>query len=194
MAVDSRKRGPADFALWKGAKPGEPCWDAPWGSGRPGWHIECSTMIRELMGPVIDIHGGGRCGPLRSFPPGGNRMGGRLKEAAWVQGEAAAVANHARMHCTRRRDLVFPHHENELAQSQAAAAADRAAPTSEGGDGASCCGGDAEHLHNGTDFVRFWVHNGFVNVDRCVRGLTPARGVLFKCFGLLPKARRRPTP
>ena len=60
VAVDARKRGTADFALWKGAKAGEPQWDSPWGPGRPGWHIECSAMIRELMGPVIDIHGGGR--------------------------------------------------------------------------------------------------------------------------------------
>ena len=58
--MDSRKRSPADFALWKAAKPGEPTWHSPWGPGRPGWHIECSAMIRELMGPVIDIHGGGR--------------------------------------------------------------------------------------------------------------------------------------
>lgn len=106
VAVDERKRNPADFALWKGAKPGEPAWPSPWGPGRPGWHIECSSMIRELLGPVIDIHGGGR-------------------------------------------DLVFPHHENELAQSQAAA----------------CCG-DKDHMCNdGTDFVRYWVHNGFVTVD-----------------------------
>ncbi len=59
MALDSRKRNPSDFALWKSAKPGEPTWDSPWGPGRPGWHIECSAMIRQLMGPVIDIHGGG---------------------------------------------------------------------------------------------------------------------------------------
>jgi len=106
VAVDSRKKNPEDFALWKSAKPGEPTWDSPWGPGRPGWHIECSTMIRELMGPVIDIHGGGK-------------------------------------------DLIFPHHENEIAQSQAAA----------------CGCNDEQHLHNGQDFVRYWVHNGFVNVD-----------------------------
>jgi len=96
VTVDARKRGAADFALWKvccdgrrvdlvrelisspcllqSAKPGEPSWDSPWGPGRPGWHIECSAMIEALLGPVIDIHGGGA-------------------------------------------DLVFPHHENELAQS-----------------------------------------------------------------------------
>eukprot|EP00193_Tetraselmis_chui_P016857 CAMPEP_0177793436 /NCGR_PEP_ID=MMETSP0491_2-20121128/25072_1 /TAXON_ID=63592 /ORGANISM="Tetraselmis chuii, Strain PLY429" /LENGTH=574 /DNA_ID=CAMNT_0019315947 /DNA_START=148 /DNA_END=1872 /DNA_ORIENTATION=- len=96
VAVDSRKRSPGDFALWKAAKPG---------AGRPGWHIECSAMIRALLGPAIDIHGGGQ-------------------------------------------DLLFPHHENEIAQSQAAA-----------------CGCEDLQLHNGQDFVRYWVHNGFVNVD-----------------------------
>ena len=59
VALDSRKRNPSDFALWKAAKPGEPTWESPWGQGRPGWHIECSAMIRSLMGPIIDIHGGG---------------------------------------------------------------------------------------------------------------------------------------
>ena len=58
---DKGKRNAADFALWKAAKPGEPVYDSPWGQGRPGWHLECSSMIRHLMGPVIDIHGGGRC-------------------------------------------------------------------------------------------------------------------------------------
>ena len=61
MAVNNSKRHPADFVLWKAAKLNEPTWESPWGPGRPGWHIECSAMIRELMGPVIDIHGGGRC-------------------------------------------------------------------------------------------------------------------------------------
>ena len=60
MDKDARKRHPADFALWKSVKPGEPTWPSPWGEGRPGWHIECSSMIRKLMGPVIDIHGGGQ--------------------------------------------------------------------------------------------------------------------------------------
>lgn len=106
VAMDSRKRNPSDFALWKSAKPGEPTWDSPWGPGRPGWHIECSAMIRRLMGPVIDIHGGGF-------------------------------------------DLIFPHHENEIAQSQACS-----------------CDHDRQQMgNNGTDFVRFWLHNGFVNVD-----------------------------
>ena len=61
VAVTEVKRSAADFALWKAAKPGEPTWESPWGPGRPGWHIECSVMIRKLLGPVIDIHGGGRC-------------------------------------------------------------------------------------------------------------------------------------
>ena len=90
------KRHPMDFALWKSAKPGEPSWDSPWGPGRPGWHIECSTMSAKYLGDVFDIHGGGA-------------------------------------------DLVFPHHENERAQSWAV---------------------------SGKDFVRYWMHNGFVQVDK----------------------------
>ena len=89
------KANPADFALWKGAKPGEPAWDSPWGPGRPGWHIECSAMIRARLGATIDIHGGGG-------------------------------------------DLVFPHHENEIAQSQAA---------------------------NGKPLAHYWLHNGMVTVN-----------------------------
>ncbi|XP_058765616.1 cysteine--tRNA ligase 2, cytoplasmic-like isoform X2 [Vicia villosa] len=77
VAVDSRKRHPADFALWKAAKPGEPSWDSPWGPGRPGWHIECSAMSSCYLSHKFDIHGGGI-------------------------------------------DLIFPHHENEIAQSWAA--------------------------------------------------------------------------
>jgi cysteinyl-tRNA synthetase len=87
------KRDPRDFALWKGAKPGEPSWETDWGPGRPGWHLECSAMATKYLGPEFDIHGGGL-------------------------------------------DLVFPHHENELAQSRAA------------GDG----------------FARYWLHNGLVGV------------------------------
>jgi cysteinyl-tRNA synthetase len=93
--VDERKRHPMDFALWKGAKPGEPFWESPWGNGRPGWHIECSAMSMKLLGETFDIHGGGK-------------------------------------------DLVFPHHENEIAQSEAA---------------------------SGKPFVRYWMHNGFVNIN-----------------------------
>jgi len=89
------KRNPGDFALWKNKKEGEPSWQAPWGEGRPGWHIECSAMIGKFLGPTIDIHGGGQ-------------------------------------------DLIFPHHENEIAQSEAA---------------------------NGVPFVHYWMHNAFVNVD-----------------------------
>ncbi|KAL6901860.1 hypothetical protein ACP4OV_004736 [Aristida adscensionis] len=95
VAVDTRKRNPADFALWKAAKEGEPFWESPWGRGRPGWHIECSAMSAHYLGHVFDIHGGGK-------------------------------------------DLIFPHHENELAQSRAAY------PDSE---------------------VKCWMHNGFVNKD-----------------------------
>jgi cysteinyl-tRNA synthetase len=90
------KRHPADFALWKAAKPGEIAWDSPWGKGRPGWHIECSVMAKALLGDTIDVHGGG-----------------------W--------------------DLIFPHHENELAQSECANAVE--------------------------PFVRYWLHVGFLTVE-----------------------------
>ncbi|MBA3565208.1 MAG: cysteine--tRNA ligase [Gammaproteobacteria bacterium] len=95
VEVDAAKRDPLDFVLWKTAKPGEPSWDAPWGRGRPGWHIECSAMATSLLGEHFDIHGGGM-------------------------------------------DLQFPHHENEIAQAQAA---------------------------TGAKFVNLWMHNGFVRVD-----------------------------
>jgi cysteinyl-tRNA synthetase len=95
IEIDEKKRHPMDFALWKGAKPGEPSWDSPWGKGRPGWHMECSVMSNFYLGPTFDIHGGGK-------------------------------------------DLLFPHHENERAQSVAA---------------------------NGAEFARYWVHNGFVTVE-----------------------------
>lgn len=95
VAVDSRKKNPADFALWKSAKEGEPFWDSPWGPGRPGWHIECSAMSAAYLGHTFDIHGGGM-------------------------------------------DLVFPHHENEIAQSCAACR-------------------DSN--------ISYWVHNGFVTID-----------------------------
>ncbi len=94
--VDRRKKSPMDFALWKGAKPGEPSWPSPWGEGRPGWHIECSAMSVKYLGQPFDIHGGGE-------------------------------------------DLIFPHHENECAQSAGAA---------------------------GADFVRYWIHHAFVRIDR----------------------------
>ncbi len=89
------KADPLDFALWKGAKPGEPAWDSPWGPGRPGWHIECSAMSLKYLGAGFDIHGGGR-------------------------------------------DLIFPHHENEVAQAEAA-------------------------TH---PFARFWMHNGMLNLKQ----------------------------
>lgn len=89
------KRHPADFALWKGSKPGEPAWDSVWGKGRPGWHIECSAMAKKILGDTIDIHGGGL-------------------------------------------DLMFPHHENELAQSE------------------SC---------TGKPFARYWMHNGLMQAS-----------------------------
>ena len=93
--VTEIKEDHMDFCLWKGAKPGEPYWDSPWGKGRPGWHIECSAMACRYLGKTIDIH----CGGL---------------------------------------DLIFPHHENEIAQSEAA---------------------------NGCEFAHYWMHNGFINVD-----------------------------
>ena len=89
------KEDPMDFCLWKGAKPGEPFWESPWGNGRPGWHIECSAMAGRYLGDTIDIH----CGGV---------------------------------------DLIFPHHENEIAQSECA---------------------------NGCHFAHYWMHNGFINVD-----------------------------
>jgi cysteinyl-tRNA synthetase len=88
------KKSSADFALWKGAKPGEPAWDSPWGKGRPGWHIECSAMSRKYLGDTMDIHGGGM-------------------------------------------DLMFPHHENELAQSESA---------------------------NAKPLAKFWMHNGLTRI------------------------------
>lgn len=89
------KEDPADFAVWKAAKPGEPYWESPYGHGRPGWHIECSAMARKHLGNTIDLHCGGE-------------------------------------------DLIFPHHENEIAQSECA---------------------------NGCTFAHYWMHNGFLNID-----------------------------
>ena len=95
IEVDEAKEDPLDFVLWKTAKPGEPCWDSPWGAGRPGWHIECSVMSTCCLGETFDIHGGGP-------------------------------------------DLVFPHHENEIAQSEAA---------------------------TGKQYANAWMHAGAVRVD-----------------------------
>lgn len=94
VEVDERKRHPMDFALWKAAKEGEPFWESPWGKGRPGWHIECSTMSLKFLGEKFDFHGGGS-------------------------------------------DLIFPHHENEIAQSQA-------------------------YLGDENSFAQYWLHNGFI--------------------------------
>ncbi|MDH5297827.1 MAG: cysteine--tRNA ligase [Desulfobulbaceae bacterium] len=94
ISVNEIKTNPMDFALWKGSKPGEPTWESPWGPGRPGWHIECSAMSRELLGNSFDIHGGGK-------------------------------------------DLIFPHHENEIAQSEGA---------------------------TGDPFAKYWIHHGFVTI------------------------------
>jgi len=96
VSINESKKDPLDFALWKGAKEGEPSWDSPWGPGRPGWHIECSTMSNKLLGETFDIHGGGR-------------------------------------------DLIFPHHENEIAQAEG---------------------------YTGKPFVKYWMHNGFVNINQ----------------------------
>ena len=95
LDVETDKENPADFALWKSQKPGEPAWESPWGMGRPGWHIECSAMSMKYLGETFDIHCGGK-------------------------------------------DLLFPHHENEIAQSEGA---------------------------TGHPYVRYWMHNGFINVD-----------------------------
>lgn len=94
-STEPKKKDPFDFALWKSAKPEEPSWESPWGPGRPGWHIECSAMVRDMLGETIDIHTGGS-------------------------------------------DLVFPHHENEIAQSEAV---------------------------TGKSLARYWLHNGMVKVD-----------------------------
>jgi cysteinyl-tRNA synthetase len=115
-ADDSAKRDPRDFALWKGAKPGEPFWNTPWGPGRPGWHLECSAMSTKYLGPTFDIHGGGV-------------------------------------------DLIFPHHENEIAQSQAA------------GDG----------------FARYWLHNGMLTVNG--EKMSKSVGNVVLLTDLLEKAR-----
>ena len=104
---DDLKEDPADFAIWKAAKPGEPAWPSPYGPGRPGWHIECSAMARKHLGNTIDLHCGGQ-------------------------------------------DLIFPHHENEIAQSECA---------------------------NGCTFSRYWMHNGFLNIDN--RKMSKSAGNFF---------------
>ncbi|BAM46234.1 cysteine--tRNA ligase [Amphibacillus xylanus] len=95
IQVGQSKEDELDFALWKAAKPGEISWSAPWGEGRPGWHIECSAMVKKHLGDTIDIHAGGQ-------------------------------------------DLTFPHHENEIAQSEA---------------------------RNGKNFANYWLHNGYITIE-----------------------------
>ncbi|MDE4543353.1 cysteine--tRNA ligase [Thermoanaerobacterium sp. R66] len=95
IEVNEDKKNPTDFVLWKAAKEGEPYWDSPWGKGRPGWHIECSTMSTKFLGKTLDIHAGGP-------------------------------------------DLIFPHHENEIAQSEAA---------------------------NDAEFAKYWMHIGYLNIN-----------------------------
>ena len=114
IAVDSHKKNPGDFVLWKLSSPEEPGWDSPWGRGRPGWHIECSVMSEHHLGKVFDIHGGGL-------------------------------------------DLIFPHHENEIAQS--------------------CCANDTKTMSN------YWVHNGFVQVEG--RKMSKSEGNFFTIHELL---------
>jgi cysteinyl-tRNA synthetase len=120
VEVNPDKRDPLDFALWKGAKPGEPTWDSPWGPGRPGWHIECSAMAGRYLGPGFDIHGGGE-------------------------------------------DLIFPHHENEIAQSEGA---------------------------TGEPFARYWLHNAFLELKgekmaKSVGNVVSARELLRRHRGVV---------
>ncbi|HHY46203.1 MAG TPA: cysteine--tRNA ligase [Firmicutes bacterium] len=118
VEVDEAKKDPADFALWKKAKPGEPAWDSPWGRGRPGWHIECSTLALKYLGSGFDMHGGGT-------------------------------------------DLIFPHHENEIAQAEAY--------TGEG------------------PFVRYWIHHEMVNVNQ--EKMSKSLGNLFTVRDVLKEFR-----
>lgn len=113
--VNEQKKNPADFALWKAAKPGEPYWESPWGKGRPGWHIECSVMSMKNLGETFDIHAGGN-------------------------------------------DLIFPHHENEIAQSEAA---------------------------TGKPFARYWIHFGFLNIDN--QKMSKSLGNFFTAREILEK-------
>lgn len=115
LEVDERKEAPADFALWKSAKPGEPAWDSPWGKGRPGWHIECSAMSLHHLGEEIDIHGGGN-------------------------------------------DLIFPHHENEIAQTESL---------------------------TGKPFARYWIHNGMAQLGG--EAMSKSTGNVFTVEAFLSK-------
>ncbi|MGI6737304.1 MAG: cysteine--tRNA ligase [Anaerovoracaceae bacterium] len=114
IMIEEKKKDPLDFALWKARKePDEIAWESPWGMGRPGWHIECSTMSRKYLGDTIDIHAGGQ-------------------------------------------DLMFPHHENEIAQSEA---------------------------HNGKPFARYWMHNGYITIDKAK--MSKSKGNFFTVRDLL---------
>ena len=115
IEISEKKKNPLDFALWKAAKPGEPSWPSPWGPGRPGWHIECSAMSMNYLGPTLDIHGGGA-------------------------------------------DLIFPHHENEIAQSEAA---------------------------TGKTFARYWMHVGLVKFEE--EKMSKSLGNVFLIRDLLKK-------
>lgn len=117
--LDEQKRNPMDFAIWKAVKPGEIAWDSPWGPGRPGWHIECSAMIREHLGDLIDIHGGGN-------------------------------------------DLIFPHHENEILQTEAAV---------------------------GSSLARYWMHNGMVQFKD--EKMSKSLGNFFRVRDVLEKFNRQ---
>ncbi|WNR44303.1 cysteine--tRNA ligase [Paenibacillus roseipurpureus] len=110
VEVDDRKENPQDFVLWKAAKPGEIFWDSPWGKGRPGWHIECSAMVRKYLGETIDIHGGGQ-------------------------------------------DLTFPHHECEIAQTEAV---------------------------TGHPMANYWLHNAFLNIDNEKMSKSLGNGILIR--------------
>ncbi|MFD0694313.1 cysteine--tRNA ligase [Paenibacillus sp. GCM10027628] len=110
IEVDDRKENPQDFVLWKAAKPGEIYWESPWGQGRPGWHIECSAMVRKYLGETIDIHGGGQ-------------------------------------------DLTFPHHECEIAQTEAA---------------------------TGHPMANYWMHNAFLNIDNEKMSKSLGNGILIR--------------
>lgn len=110
VEVDERKENPQDFVLWKAAKPGEIYWDSPWGQGRPGWHIECSAMVRKYLGETIDIHGGGQ-------------------------------------------DLTFPHHECEIAQTEAV---------------------------TGHPMANYWLHNAFLNIDNEKMSKSLGNGILIR--------------
>lgn len=122
VEVEERKKSPLDFALWKASKPGEPAWESPWGSGRPGWHIECSAMAIKHLGETFDLHGGGK-------------------------------------------DLIFPHHENEIAQSEA---------------------------YTGKAFVRAWIHHGFVTVDQ--EKMSKSLGNFFTIKEIFEKSPHFPEP